>query len=303
MSEVKSSQFFDYSRYSVSQLQFKRPMNSNLRIIGSEQYIFVPIRSKNREIFIQTPKIVVPFGLNIYGDSYYYVLSFTDSDIDPNIERFEKFLRQIEMDCQQVVKKSLNQWSSYEFNNLNFKSGFKTNDFGSMFRFKITISGRQVTEIYDETSQLIAIDDYDKTITNQCHVIALIEPANIWINPTEYGLTWHIHQLKVYPTTRPMGGISLLNETIVIHGVNIVEKSHPVEISIPIAPPLAPPITAFRPPYGGVSMLPFLSSIKGGIQLKKSEVNSDRPKLKSDLPEISLSEILNIRNRLKKREI
>jgi len=312
--------FFDYHQFVEKRIQLKRPM---IRDINSEKYFFVPIRFKNQEIYIKTPKIVVPFGLNIYTTEnnenyYYYVLSFTDSDIDPNIEKFYSFLQKIEVFCQNVVKNNLAKWGcEYLFESLNFKSGFKDSDGIPLFRLKITHTGKQLTELYDEAGELQNLDDVESIITKQCQVISLIELNNIWINSTEYGVTWKVHQMRVYPSTRPIGGVSLLDENVTVHTVKIIEKEH-VEIRssappAPRPPPFRPPPPILFPPkpkipVGGVTMLPFLSAISsGGFQLKKvdpSEVNNKKnvPAPKDDRPEISLAEILKIRNSLKKKD-
>ncbi len=328
MSAQAPSKFFDYQNYVTRKLQFKMPNSRTTRTIASERYLFIPIRYGNAEIYIRTPKIVVPFGLNIYtddndGKQYYYVLSFTDCDIDPSIDRYRQFLERFEKDCQTRVQADLQKWCQsqypdeppYEFEHLNFKSGFKDNDTAPLFRFKITTTGRQQTEVYDETGTLQVMEDYEDLITSQCQVISLVEPSNIWINSTEYGITWRVHQVKVYPSNKLTGGISLLDETITVHGIRIVEQIHDVTRgndmlgAPPMAPPIAPPMAPTmdsrpRIPLGGVSMFGCLSAISGGgFQLKKVDPNDPnfaKKKIKNDFPEISLSEILSIRNRLKK---
>jgi hypothetical protein len=330
MSAQGPSKFFDYQNYVSQKLQFKMPNSKTTNLIASERYLFIPIRYRNAEIYIRTPKIVVPFGLNIYTDDasntkqYYYVLSFTDSDIDPSIDRYRQFLERFEKDCQTRVQSDLKKWcqsqypdhAPYEFERLNFKSGLKDNETAPLFRFKITTTGRQQTEVYDETGTLQTPKDYEDLITSQCQVISLVEPSNIWINSTEYGITWRVHQVKVYPSNKLTGGISLLDETITVHGIRVVEHIHDVTRGnandVPSAPPMAPPMAPPAPPMemrsriplGGVSMFGCLSAISGGgFQLKKVDPNDPnfaKKKIKGDFPEISLSEILSIRNRLKK---
>lgn len=313
--------FYDYHKFDEKKIQFKRPI---VRDINCEKYFFIPIRSKNREIYIKTPKIVAPFGLNIYITEsnekyYYYVISFTDADIDPNIEKFYHFLRKIEEFCKSIVKTNLIKWGcEYLFESLNFKSCFKENESAPLFRLKITHTGKQLTELYDELGQLQEIEDIESHVTQHCQIISLIELNNIWINSTEYGVTWKVHQMRVYPSTRPIGGVSLLDENIVVHTIKIIEEEHQVISSPPDAPPLdfyPPPNITSSPivgdtqkvkiPKGGVSMLPFLSSIsEGGFKLKKvnqSDLNKYNDNKKDDRPKISLLEILKIRQNLKKK--
>lgn len=310
-------QFFDYHRYIEKKIQFKRAIISQ---ISEEKFFFVPIRYKNQEIYVRTPKIVVPFGLNIYttenNEIYYYcAISFTDMDIDLNIEKFYQFLQKIEKFCQSEVRKNLIKWGcNHSFDQLSFKSGFKESGGIPLFRLKVTHTGKQLTELYDEKGNPLEISRIEEYVTEQCQIINLLELQNIWINSTEYGITWKIRQMRVYPSTRPIGGVSLLDENINLHMCKIVEHvdANIDNISvhgIPEAPPLAPQLEPstltnnFKRPPGGLMLLPFLSSIKeGGFGLKKIDHNeTNKGKFpKSEFPEISLKEILNIRQKLKK---
>jgi len=301
--------FFNYHQYDEKKIQLKRPI---IREINYEKYLFVPLRYRNREIYVKTPKIIVPFGLNIYTTEvnekyYYYVLSFTDIDIDPNIEKFYQFLRKIENCCQNIVKENLGKWGcEYSFEKLNFKSCFKESDGTPLFRLKITHTGKQLTELYDEGGKLQKIEDVESYVTKHCQVISLIELNNIWVNSTEYGVTWKVHQMRVYPTTKPIGGVSLLDENIEVHTVKIINKEQSIvsddtEGVVPIAPP-PPSFDEPKVPFGGLAILPFLSSITdGGFKLRKVDPNevNQRVATKDKNPKISLAEILQIRNKLK----
>lgn len=318
------NQFFNYHKYTEKRFQFKR---SVVREIDTEKYYFIPIRYHNKEIYIKTPKIVVPFELNIYNTDnnekcYYYVLSFTDNDIDENINKFYQFLLKTETYIQEIVKENLINWNcDYEFETLTFKSCFKESSGTPLFRLKISNTGKQVTEIYNEIGKLQNIEEVELYVTSQCHIMSLLELQNIWINSTEYGITWRVRQMKVYPSTRPIGGISLLDENISIHTVKIIEKEEYVthkcqshsppkiqtmpKISAPPPPP-PPPLKnnlLRKKPVGGVAILPFLDSIKtGNFGLKKTSQNNKLIiQQKGNFPEISLAEILKIRQSLKKR--
>lgn len=307
--------FFNYHTYNEKKIQFKR---ANQTEISGEKYYFVPMRYKNQEIYVKTPKIMVPFGLNIYetesGDkSYYYVLSFSDADIDPNIDNFYHFLLKIEDFCKKIVEENLQKWGcDYPFDGLSFKSCFKDSDGTPLFRLKINVTGKNKTDLFDETGKSQKIEEVGLFVTQRCQAISLIELNNIWINSTEYGVTWKVHQMRVYPSTRPIGGVSLLDENVELHTIKIVtkEKEQYNEVTIPEAPlaPLAPDAPIFEEhkiPRGGVAMLPFLSAItSSSFALKKvdpNDINKKPLRPKNDLmPIISLSEILNIRHNLKK---
>lgn len=288
--------FFDHNNYLPHKIQFKKPLCS------SECYFF-PIRYNKQPIFIKSPKIVVPFGLNMYYDQYSYTLSFTDSDIDDNIEKFMQFLIRIEEQCQSDIQSVLKRYNNplQAFpDKLEFKSGFNQNGHSPLFKFKIS----STTELYNEKGDLFMMSELDKYITKQCHIASLIELQSIWINTDcSYGLTWKVRQIKVYQSYCLMGGRSLLDDTVAMHKVEIIHKQPSPFPNISPAPPLSPRTSTGRKlPKGAVPALPFLSMIKGGFKLKKVDPKSlNKPKKNNSKPfEVSLDEILKIKNILKK---
>jgi hypothetical protein len=293
--------FYDYNHFNPLRIQCKTPSK---RLINDEQYIFVPLRYKKKPIYIKTPKIYAPFGLNIYSKvdgskNYSYVVSFNDRDIDPLIENLLQFLHKVDQFCQSIVEERVIEWGGQNYSSLNYKSALKTiND--PLLRLKITPS----TELYDEVGFLHDIDDIEQMIVKQCHIISLIELNNIWINTTEFGITWKVLQVKTYPPTRPIGGISLLEENIHIpHDLqpNII-SSLPIASPPPVPPPVPPPLP-LPVPQSSFKIKPYMVNCfaainRGCINLKKTEQVKYQYQ-----PLVSLQEVLNIRNNLKKTNI
>ena len=276
------SLFFDYLTFTNTKIQLKTPVK---RFINNDQFYFIPLRHKKQEIYIKTPKMVAPFGLNIYTNndikSYYYVLSFIDMDIDPNIENFLNFVHKAEQFCRTTVKNNIARWGySQTFDSLHFKSSLKDSNGTPLLRLKIT---RNSTELYNIEGQLQPMDTVETLVTNQCHIISLLEMNNIWINSTGYGLTWKVIQMKIYPCTRPIGGVSLLTENIKIHDE---------------PPPI--PIPKYRPIGVNPMVNCFAMITAGNFNLKKTTVGEHKPKIdKSHQPMVSLNEILSIRKNLR----
>lgn len=287
---IYMSIFLDYTDFDEKKIQFKKPIQ---RIINNDNFFFIPLRHKKMDIYIKTPKIIAPFGLNTYLNndkkSYSYVLSFTDADIDQNIDKFLLFLQNIENFFKSVVQKNLNTWGSiHSYETLHFRSSIKDYNDTSLFRLKVT----PTTEIYDEKDVLQDFSNIEQIIVSHCHVISLIELSNIWINSSEFGLTWKVIQIKVYPPTRPIGGVSLLNET-----------PHVIENITPLPPP--PPPVTYRPPLNNPLINCFAMIISGGFNLNKiGPPDPNRTKLKGDSlqPKIALSEILRIRSNLRSKK-
>jgi hypothetical protein len=285
--------FLDYTYFDEKNFQFKTPIQ---RIINDDTFFFIPIRHKKRDIYIKTPKIIAPHSgsrniVNNDKKSYSYVLSFTDVDIDPKINKFLHFVQNVENFCQLSVQKNLNIWgSTHSQDSLQFRSSIKDYNNTPLFRLKIT----HATEIYDEKGILQNPVDIEKIVISQCHIISLIELSNIWINSSEFGLTWKVIQMKVYPPTRPIGGISLLDETPhVIENVTTIPH-----------PPSHPPIT-YHPPVMN-PLINCLTMITSGklIKNKIGPPDPNKPKIMDNSlqPKIELSEILRIKSQLRSQK-
>ena len=55
----------------------------------SEDFTFIPIRIKNKEFIVQTPKVFVPFGIQQNDKSKdYLMISFQNKDNDSNTSKF-----------------------------------------------------------------------------------------------------------------------------------------------------------------------------------------------------------------------
>lgn len=274
------SLLFNYNDFDERKIQLKSPFK---RIINNDSFSFFPLRYKKQEIYVKTPKIVVPFGLNIYTNdngkkSYSCNLSLTDMDIDPNINKFYDFILKTEKFCCLKVQ-NMETITSQGHDSLQLKSSIKMSGETPLFRIKITPN---VTELYDERGKLRNMDEIEQLITEHCHIISLIEMNNIWINSHEFGITWKVIQMGIYPSTRPIGGISLLNENVKIH------ETQPV----------------IRPKGINPLMNCFSMISAGNFNLKKTTQIEPRSKLKpkSIQPQISLDEILNMKNRLRSRK-
>jgi hypothetical protein len=287
--------FFNYHTFKKFQLK-----TSFKKIVNNETYNFFPLRHKNQPIYIKTPKIAVPFGLNTYADNESFVLSFNDSDIDPNIESFLDFLKKMETSCQQIVTQKAN------VDSLTFKSSLKEYDGTPLFRLK---TSPLITELYDECDVLHSYDQIARLIVKQAQVICLLELSHIWMSPRDYGITWKVIQIKVYPPNKPIGGVSLLDEDINIIGSNhhmIQDPSMSISLPhllLPPPPPPPPPSETDLQPvprkFNPAALSGCFSLINTGhFSLKKVTINSPTH---GNQAQVSLEEILKIRNNLRKK--
>jgi hypothetical protein len=286
--------FFNYHTFEENQIQIKTPYK---KIINAETFYFASLKHKQNPIYIKTPKLDIPFGLNTFTDqnqrnSYSFVMSFTDSDIDTKIRHFAEFIQKCEQWCQETVKTHLSIWNvlpSYE--SLLFKSSLKNCNGTLLFRLKITPN---ITEIYDEQNKPHEFTEIPELIHEHCQIISLIELNNIWINTSQFGLTWKVHQIKVFPRNKPIGGISLINDDITSY-YNIQTVDTP-----PDPPPPPPTQKVYRPPMTNPLIACFAMITTGQFQLRKTEQETEhRSYAPNNQPQISLADILNIRNNLR----
>lgn len=270
---------FDYQTFDPHSLQLKTPVQ---RQMGQTTCYFIPIRHKKRQIFLKTPKIVVPFGLDQYENQKSYVISLDDCDISPVLARFVVFLHQVEQYCMTTVECQPSHWEWLSHNQrMVFKSFLKDH------RFRLKISPR--TELYDEEGQLRRAEEGYALLTPQCQVVSLLELGGIWVREIldsqfEYGITWKVVQMRIYPPFRPLEGVSMLDDA-------------PPPPPMPPPPPL-PAIQSGRP----IPMWNCFAMITSGqFDLKKvpQEPSGSNKSQNHTQPCVSLAEILKIRQGLR----
>lgn len=276
--------FFDYTMNNKINLQLKK------RIVISQQFSIIPLRYKNKPIYIKSPKIIVPFGLNTNSDgSFSCHVSLTDADINPQIDNFLQFINRIEQFCQNAEICG------------TFRSSLKEYNGSQMLRVKFN---QKITELFDENGELHNFDQINQLIVPQCQIILLLHIDNIWVNdqnPSEYGITWKLKQSRIYPPDKPFGGISLLGDTPAPS--SSLPPSSPPLSPPPPPPPPPPPLLPQSPPIKWTPpknpLCNCFSMITGGqFSLKKTVISTSGTK-DSIQPQVTLAEILSIRNRLK----
>jgi hypothetical protein len=282
------SYLFDNTNFDHKKIQFKTP---SFQSYNGQNHIFVPLRFKNRDIIIKTPKLIIPFGLDKFlNDSnahpITFKMSFQDMDIDPKIQDFYDFLILIEnyFRSDDVTIKIRDIAGNKD---LVFKSNIKAN----LFRLKI---GKN-TEIYDECGAIINIDNYATYITKECHCMTLLHMSNIWVNckTNEYSIKWIPWQIRIWPCTKPFGGVLLLGESY-----NQLSQSQRCDnfqntfAPIPSPPPAPPPPAVPAPP-----MSLFLGKNSINLPCKTGKKYMPQSTIKI---EFSLDDILKTREKLKR---
>lgn len=284
-----SNIFYPYNDYKYGQFQLKHP---STKIINNETYIFVPLRYKKKEIFIQSPRLIAPFGLNNYNHNYSCVLSLDDMDIDPNINNFYQFIRKCEDLCSTEIKKNLDVWanSSFHFEQMKLCSVIKSvgEDETPFFKLKIL---NYLTELYNEKDELQPPCNIEKLIIKKCEIISMIELSNIWFSQKCFGITWKTRQIKIYPPNELISGVSLLDDDLLSLSSTLTPSPTP-----PPPPPPLPPPPPPLPPLPSTLITVKCDGLST-ITLKNSHQNKVSNECKQF--EISLTDIMNVKKHLR----
>ena len=153
--------------------------------------------TKKHDLIIQTPIMVMPFGLSKFGNNKYLDVSFYNTDDDDEINNFYQLINDINgkvnkyikyLPRSNKIKKYLNKESPYlsYYNNLKPKNG---------------IFPERLRLLYSNTCKIFGKDyrPLDESSLKTRHMVKLlIQPACIWINKDKYGISWIAQQAKLY---------------------------------------------------------------------------------------------------------
>ena len=192
----------------LNNLVYSAPKSNN----NGGQFVFVNDMARNK-IRINTPKCFLPFGVSEFNGNYSIPFSLNSDDID-GINSFKKFLKSFdeynckiaEQNSQQWFKKTYNLDTITELYNPTLKQSNK--DYPPIFKAKLPFkNGNLECSIYDNERNLITLGNVKKG----CYVEAIIECNGIYFVSKEFGVSWKIVQLKVYPTEE-IKGYSFLDD-------------------------------------------------------------------------------------------
>lgn len=191
----------------ISSLVYSAP---KINSIGG-QTVFVNDASRNK-IRVHTPKCYLPFGVSEYNDKFSLQMSL-NSETDA-MKNFKNFLENLDKNNIQQGVKNPNWWKKPTISEETvaelYNSSMKQNNpnYPPMFKAKLPFkNGEFDGNIYDDKRNLISFDK----ITKSCHVEAIVELTGIYFVQKEFGLSWKVVQLKVYPSEK-MVGYSFLDD-------------------------------------------------------------------------------------------
>jgi len=143
----------------------------------SEDFSFIPIRIKNKEFIVQTPRVFVPFGIQ-QNDKLkdYVMISFQNKDNDSNTIKF--------LDDLQFI---------YELINHHFKDKYHVNPFLKEYK------GEQIMNLKIDSSPLIF--DSTKQVCDDIPIYSyasfIIHLAGLWISKGQIWFQWYNLQSRL----------------------------------------------------------------------------------------------------------
>ena len=166
--------------------------------------IKINLNGKKKPFLIQTPKMYVPFGVNLNGQyqnkNIYLDLSFRDKEYNNCIKNFFNFIKQIKIRLKKILisEKIINNSKN---NKTQFIDSIKKDKYGERITTKFNnIEGKNTVTIYDNKKNKKNIQDIKKGI----FAVLILNLSDIWITLDkkskiiQYGFSWIIMQMKIY---------------------------------------------------------------------------------------------------------
>lgn len=169
------------------------------------QTIFINMPDQfSKKVVLALPRCKLPFGVSDYNGRKSLQFSLGSCD------EFREFLNKLDLqNVQKAVnnnvawfKKPLTAEAIQELYNPSLK---QPNDrYPPMFRARFPThpdTGSFVGDVYDKNRNLV----HERVITNGCEVEAIVELVGLYFVAKEFGLSWKVVQLKVFPNERLNG--------------------------------------------------------------------------------------------------
>jgi hypothetical protein len=180
------------------------------------QSVYISANENKEKIIIQTPKCGLPFGLNSFqtnsGENKYSLdISLRGNSVP--MQNFIKFLQDYDDKNTETALKNSRVWFKKQLDSSVideiYKNTMKTqNNYAPIMKVKFpTRNGNFLGDIFDQNKNKVDMS----CIQKGCTVQAIIECVGMYFVAKEFGITWKVIQLKVYPPNR-LTGYSFVDE-------------------------------------------------------------------------------------------
>ena len=167
------------------------------------------IKFKRQKIIIQTPKMMVPFGvkefINKDKKSYQMTLSFAPiSNLynENEVKKYFMFMRKIDRVIEDTISDHLEEWALPK--KIKYTKTLKklSEDFPHMFSMNLPYDEKEgfLFNVYNESAIKSNIDILDR----RCVISAIIELTDLRFNATEYRANWNVMQIRKFKPYSPI---------------------------------------------------------------------------------------------------
>jgi hypothetical protein len=173
------------------------------------QSVYISANELNDKIVIQTPKCSLPFGLNSFdanGETKYSLDISLRGDHTP-MQNFKSFLQNFDDNNSNVALEKSNSWFKKQLDSSVideiYRNTLKTQkNYAPLVKLKVpTKNGKFLGDVFDQNKNKVDLS----CIQRGCTVQAIIECVGMYFIAKEFGITWKVVQLKVYPPNRLSG--------------------------------------------------------------------------------------------------
>ena len=193
---------YNLSDIIIQDIEFSKAKANNM----GGQHIFMNIPNTtidNSKIRFQTPICGLPFGLNEYKNKYNMDLQLNG---DSTFE-IKQFLNLFDNHIIETASKNSFSWFKKSLHksviNELYKSQTKENgNYPPMFRVKVPFKNNEFDgKVFNNKQEEISIHE----ITKGCKVQAIIENTGLYFVAKDFGVTWKVIQIKVFPSEKLTG--------------------------------------------------------------------------------------------------
>ncbi len=210
MSEIKVIHISQFSPTNLIPSAPKRNQNGGLRIDLDYKD---PVLNGSHYL-VQTPKLRLPFGMQQYGgeekkddksSSYSLSLSLDNyRDLSSHENEFLKGIKAIDEHIKSLAIENSQTWFRKSMKKDVIEELFsssirETKDWPPTFKAKLPYyNGKFNCDFYDQSRKKCQVD----SITQNCHIIGLVNVTSIWFVNNRFGVQWQLKQLQVFQSPK-----------------------------------------------------------------------------------------------------
>jgi hypothetical protein len=155
----------------------------------------------DEKIVLQSPTVMIPFGVSEFKGNYYLDMSVRDNTFVQFIKNFEeKVINQAHIKSEEWFGKQITKDTIVQMFKSNMRETKK--GFPEIFKAKLYMNdGEYEGDVYDINKNEIKIDALEKMSKIQ----VIVELVGIYIIPNAFGVTWKVSQIKLLPQKQISG--------------------------------------------------------------------------------------------------